>query len=183
MPGPDWRRHGSAVVRPFGHCHDGPIARRIGDRDLFVGNRHAADPERCDRSFESVLSLTREPRGRERSERPRQERAGAERSEATREQAPATTHHRPLIDGPGNDWAAFEAAADVACGLVDGEHTVLIHCSHGISRSPIVAATAIAVTEDRPLADALSVVRSARPPAVPHPELREQAVCYVAARR
>ncbi|WP_225334340.1 phosphatase [Halomicrobium urmianum] len=158
MVGPDWRRHGSAIVRPFGHCHDGPITRRIGDRDLFVGNVHAADPERCDRSFESVLSLT----------------CGS---------LPATTHHRPLVDGSENDWADFEAAADAACRLVGDGGSLLIHCSHGISRSPAVAAAAIAVSEDRSLADALSIASAARPPAVPHPKLHEQATCYVAARR
>ncbi len=157
MAGPDWDRLGTAVVRPFGRCHDGPIARRIGDRDLFVGNRHAADPEQYDRSFDRVLSLTAD-------------------------QAPATTHHQPLNDGPENDWPAFEAAADAARGL-PGDGRSLIHCSHGISRSPIVAAAAVAVVEHRPLADALSLVRSARPPAVPHPKLREQAVWYVAVNR
>jgi len=154
--GPDWWRHGQTVVRPFGYGHDRPIARRVGERDLFVGNAAAADHDRGVRSFESVLSLTAERR-------------------------PATTHHRPLVDGPDNEWTAFEAAADTACRLRRrmGE-SLLVHCSHGISRSAVVAGVAIAVKEDRSLREALAAVRAARPPATVHPALREHAIWYLA---
>jgi len=155
MRGPDWWRDGEAVVRPFGHRHDDPIVRRIDDRDLFLGNVHAADPSRHDRSFDHVLSATREPQ-------------------------PLTTHHRPLVDGPEADWTNFEAAADAARRLV-GDGSLLIHCSHGVSRSATLAAVALAVTEQQPLRDALSTVQSARPPAQPHPALHELAVVYLAA--
>jgi len=130
------------------------VARRVGGTDLFVGNEHAADPTRCDGSFDYVLSLTETVR-------------------------PATTHHRPLVDGAGNDWAAFAAAADTACRLV-GRGTLLIHCAHGISRSAVVAGVAVAATAGRSLRDAMESVRAARPPATVHPALREQAVCYLA---
>ncbi|MFB6140317.1 MAG: phosphatase [Halosimplex sp.] len=162
--GPDWWRHGDAVVRPFGYGHDEPIVRRVGDRDLFLGNAAAAeaataaDADGNDRSFDVVLSLTADP-------------------------VPATTHHRPLVDGPENDWPAFEAAADATCRLAaGGAGSLLVHCSHGISRSAAVAAVALAVTEDRPLRPALADVQSARPPAQPHPALHEQAVCYLGKR-
>ncbi|QLH85046.1 dual specificity protein phosphatase family protein [Halosimplex pelagicum] len=156
--GPDWWRAGTTVVRPFGYGHDAPIARRIDGTELFVGNAHAADRERCDRSFDRVLSVTAEPR-------------------------PATTHHRPLVDGPDNEWAAFEAAADTACRLLrEPGESLLVHCSHGISRSAVVTAVALAVSEERSLRDALALVRSARPPATVHPVLREQAVYYLAKR-
>ena len=154
MHGPDWWRDGRIVVRPFGYRHDDPIVQRIDDRDLFVGNVHAADAGRHDCSFDHVLS-------------------------ATRESQPTTTHHRPFVDGPRADWQPFEAAADTACRLV-GEGSLLIHCSHGISRSATLAAIALAVTEDRPFRDALSAVQSARPPAQPHPALHELAVAYLA---
>ncbi|QLH78716.1 dual specificity protein phosphatase family protein [Halosimplex rubrum] len=154
--GPDWWRHGETVVRPFGYGHDRPIARRVGDRDLFVGNAAAADRDRCARSFDHALSLTAEPRS-------------------------ATTHHRPLVDGPDNEWGAFEAAADAACRLLgEREGPLLVHCSHGVSRSAAVAAVAIAVTENRSLRDALALVRAARPPATVRPTLLEQAVWYLA---
>jgi atypical dual specificity phosphatase len=110
MHGPDWWRDGRAVVRPFGYRHDDPIVRRIDDRDLFVGNVHAA--------------------------------------------------------------------AETARRLV-GAGSLLIHCSHGVSRSATLAAIAI-LTEDRPFRDALSAVQSARPPAQPYPALHELAVAYLA---
>lgn len=162
--GPDWWRHGETVVRPFGYGHDRPIARRVGERDLFVGNTAAADPGRHDDydrtgalpGVDHVLSLTADP-------------------------LPATTHHRPLVDGPDNEWAAFEAAADAACRLLGARPgSLLVHCSHGISRSPTVTAVALAVVEDRSLREALALVRGARPPATVHPALREQAVLYLA---
>ncbi|MFC7138252.1 dual specificity protein phosphatase [Halosimplex aquaticum] len=154
MHGPDWWRDGRAVVRPFGHRHGDPVVRRIGDRDLFLGNVHAADPDRTDRSFDAVLSATREPQ-------------------------PSTTHHRPLVDGPEADWPAFEAAADTACRLL-GEGSLLIHCSHGVSRSATLAAVALAIRTGRSFREALSTVQSARPPAQPHPALHELAVVYLA---
>ena len=154
MHGPDWWRDGQAVVRPFGHRHDDPIVRRVGDRDCFLGNVHAADPSRHDRSFDHVLSATHDPQ-------------------------PLTTHHRPLVDGHEADWTSFESAADAACRLV-GDGSLLIHCLHGVSRSATLAAVALAVTEKRPLQGALSAVQSARPPAQPHPALHELAVFYLA---
>ena len=105
MHGPDWWRDGRAVVRPFGHRHDDPIVRRVGDRDCFLGNVHAADPSRHDRSFDHVLSATHDPQ-------------------------PLTTHHRPLVDGHEADWTSFESAADAACRLV-GDGSLLIHCLPG----------------------------------------------------
>ncbi|QPV62930.1 dual specificity protein phosphatase family protein [Halosimplex litoreum] len=163
--GPDWWRHDETVVRPFGYGHDRPIARRVCERDLFVGNAAAADPDRPDdhrtgapARGDNVLSLTAEPR-------------------------PATTHHRPLVDGPGNEWAAFEAAADTACRLLGSRPgSLLVHCSHGVSRSAAVAAVALAAAEDRSFRSALSDVQSARPPAQPHPALHEQAVYSLAKR-
>jgi len=156
LDGPDWWRHDEAVVRPFGYGHDDPVARRIGERDLFVGNVAAAESPRGDPPVERVLSLTADP-------------------------CRSTTHHRPLVDGPDNEWADFEAAADAACRLLrkPGE-PLLIHCSHGVSRSAVVAAVALAVVEDRSLRDALALVRMARPPATVHPALRQQAVWYLA---
>ncbi|WP_232701734.1 protein-tyrosine phosphatase family protein [Halobacterium wangiae] len=145
-------------VRPFGYTAKRPVLRRIGDRDLFLGNALAADPACHDRSFDVVLS-------------------------ATGDEHPLTTHHCPLADGPGNDWAAFEAAADAACDLHGRDGSTLIHCEAGISRSSTLAATAIAAEEDRTFVDALHSVQDARPHAVPHPALHELAVVYLAARR
>jgi hypothetical protein len=148
----------SVSVRPYGHVSDQPVVHQISSRDLFVGNRAAG--EQVDRitAVDSVLSLTADP-------------------------LETTTHHRPLVDGPTNDWRSFEAAADTARTLYDDDGTVLVHCKAGISRSATIAATAIAAAESRSFVDALHEVQDAHPDAVPHPALHEQAVCYLAAKR
>lgn len=143
-------------VRPFGVAPSVPVARRIGDRECVLGNRLAAEDGRADR-FERVLSLTEEP-------------------------VAATTHHRPLVDGPGAGWTSFAAAADAAAdALRDGE-TLLVHCSAGVSRSAAVFAAAIAAVGGRTVASTLDEVQAARPHAVPRPTLHELAVLYAAAR-
>lgn len=144
------------IVRPFDYVADEPIVRRIGDRELYLGNWFAADPEHHDHAFEYVLS-------------------------ATGDERPLTTHHHPLDDGPGNDWSAFEAAVDAARRLYRRDGSVLIHCKAGISRSSVLAATTIAAEEDRRLDEAFAIVHDARPHAVPHPALHESAVVYLAA--
>lgn len=148
LPGPH--------VRPIG-CHpETPIVRRIGDRDLFLGNRHAADPERAPRSFDAVCTVAEE-------------------------RSPATTHHVPLVDGPEAEWARFKDAVETARSLHRSEGSVLVHCKAGISRSTTVLATTIATEEGRPLREAFEHVWAARPHAVAHPRLHELAVWYVAA--
>ena len=143
-------------VRPKGYVEDEAVVRRIGDRDLYLGNEAAADPERHDRTFEYVLS-------------------------ASSEAYPLTTHHRPLTDGPGNAWTAFEDAVDTARRLYRREGSLLVHCRAGISRSTTLVATALAAEEDRRFRDALALVQDARPAALPHPALHELAVVYLAA--
>ncbi|NHN48842.1 dual specificity protein phosphatase family protein [Halostella sp. JP-L12] len=143
-------------VRPKGYVADEPIVRRIGERDLFLGNGLAAHPEEHDRTFEHVLS-------------------------ATAEERPLTTHHHPLTDGRGIEWPAFEAAADAARDLYRRDGRTLIHCRAGVSRSATLVATALAAEEGREFRDALADVHEARPLAMPHPALHESAVVYLAA--
>lgn len=145
------------AVRPIGYVEDDPIIRRIGERDLYLGNKHAADPGQHDQSFRYVLSLSTED-------------------------YPRTTHHHPLDDGPGNDWTAFERAVDTARRLYQQDGSVLIHCTAGVSRSSTVVATVLAAEESRQLRESLSTVLQARPSATPHPALHELAVVYLAAR-
>lgn len=156
-------RGSNLFVRPLGYVEDAPVVRRVGDRDLYLGNAHAADPDRYDPEgdtvpdFEHVLTVARD--------------AG-----------PLTTHHRPLVDGSDCDWATFERAVDAARRLYREPGPLLIHCRAGISRSSAVVATTLAAEADRPFADALAVVQEARPYAVPHPRLHELGVVYLAAR-
>lgn len=146
----------SPLIRPLGYVEDHPVLRRIGDRDLYLGNASAADPARRDGvEFEYVLTLT--------------------------DVQPGTTHHHPLVDGEGTEWRAFEAAVDTASDLHRREGPLLVHCKAGVSRSATVTATLLAATENRSFADALGEVQEARPYATPNPALHELAVYYLAA--
>ena len=144
------------VVRPLGYVENEPVIRRIGDRDLYLGNGHAADPTCRDRAFEYVLSVSTDC-------------------------YPLTTHHHPLDDGPDNEWDRFERAVDTARTLYDRDGSLLIHCTAGISRSSTLVAATLAAEEKREFHDALSVVQRARPSATPHPALHELAIVYLAA--
>ena len=143
-------------MRPKGYVADRAVVRRVGGRDLFLGNALAAHPDEHDLSFDSVLS-------------------------ATDEERPFTTHHHPLTDGPGIESRSFEAAVDDARRLYRRDGRVLIHCRAGISRSAALVATALAAEEGRAFADALDEVHEARPLAMPHPALHESGVVYLAA--
>lgn len=143
------------IVRPFGYVGDEPVVRRVGDRALFLGNLHAGDTAIGER-FDHVVSLTADPQ-------------------------PATTYHRPLVDGYDVEWARFADAVDTTRRLHGTDGSVLVHCKAGVSRSSAVLASTLAAAEGRRFRDALSEVQAARPIAMPHPGLHEQAVCYLAA--
>lgn len=145
------------TVRPLAYVEDYPVIRRIGERDLYLGNVHAADPDQHDRSFEFVLSLTSEPQ-------------------------PATTHHNPLVDGVDAEWQRFERAVDTARSLYRRDEPLLVHCRGGISRSTAVLAATLAAEEHYSLREALSSVQRHRPVAMPNPPLHLLAVVYLAAR-
>lgn len=147
----------SVLVRPFGYVPDEAVVRRVGEREAYIGNAHAADPAYHDRSFEHVLSATHDPK-------------------------PLTTHHHSLADGPDNEWRAFAAAVDDTRTLLAKDGATLVHCRAGVSRSATLLATAIAAEERRSFRDALDDVQAARPAAMPHPALFESAVVYLAAR-
>jgi len=57
----------------------------------------------------------------------------------------------PLVDGPQCDSAAFGRAIDETRDLLAAGETVLVHCAAGASRSPSVAATALALRSGRGL--------------------------------
>jgi atypical dual specificity phosphatase len=142
------------IARPFGFVGDEPVVRRIGDRPLFIGNLHAGDTAVGER-FDHVVSLTADPR-------------------------PATTYHRPLVDGYDVEWRRFADAVDTTRRLHGTDGSVLVHCKAGVSRSSAVLASTLAVAEGRRFRDALSEVQAARPIAMPHPGLHRQAIYYLA---
>ncbi|QCC51904.1 dual specificity protein phosphatase family protein [Halapricum salinum] len=141
---------------PFWFGEDKPVVRRIGERDLYLGNWQAADPERSDQAFDHVVS-------------------------ATFREYPRTTHHHPMADGPETDWETFAAAVDDARSCYRAEGSLLVHCTAGVSRSSSILGTLLAVEEGLALEAALDLVREARPCATPHPALHSLAVLYVAA--
>lgn len=130
------------------------VLKRIGDRELFIGDVESARPEMHDRSFETVVSLTLESE-------------------------PLTDVHHPLKDGPGNTQAAFDAAVDDAREALRSEGTVLIHCAAGISRSTTVLSTAVAAEEDREFDEVVEEVRESRSEVAPNAALRYLARQYL----
>lgn len=81
----------------------------------------------------------------------------------------------PMMDGPQNSREAFETAvAAVGSRLATGEKT-LLHCSAGASRSPAVAAAALALHRDSELEAAFQQILTRRPEADPHDALIRQA--------
>lgn len=149
-------REANVLVRPFGYVPDRAVIRRIGDRNVYIGNGHAADPAYHDETFEHVLSASSDP-------------------------YPLTTRHHPLVDGHDVEWQAFEAAVDATRTLIRCGCPSLVHCRAGISRSAAILTAAIAVEDDVGVRNALDRVHDARPLAMPHPALFENAVLYHAA--
>ena len=143
-------------LRPIGYVDDSPVVAPLGYRGLYLGNRHAADDDRHDRSFAAVVSVSSDPYA-------------------------LTTHHHPLTDGEGNDWGVFVAAVDAVRRLSRGDGEVLVNCKAGVSRSTAVLATAVAAERGASFRDGLAVVERARAQAVPHPALVELGVVYLAA--
>ncbi len=93
----------------------------------------------------------------------------------------ATTHHCPLVDGPGNDYADFARTVETTRRLTSERDSVLVHCRAGVSRSATVTATVLAARENRGFHEAFGLVAARRRVAVAHPALCFLAVCYLAA--
>ena len=84
-------------------------------------------------------------------------------------------HSVPLIDGPQNNREQFTTAVEeTVTALTDGER-VLVHCAAGASRSPTVAATALALVQKMNLEDAIQEVADSRDAVDPHEALLRQA--------
>jgi len=88
----------------------------------------------------------------------------------------------PVVDGPQSDPAAFERAVTAVSSRLDGGG-VLVHCSAGASRSPAVAATALALHEGIDLDDAFRRVSARRDAVDPHDALVRRAASVFVDRR
>jgi protein-tyrosine phosphatase len=84
-------------------------------------------------------------------------------------------HSIPLIDGPQHSREQFRNAVEATIAALETEGAVLVHCSAGASRSPTVAATALALAQDRDLEAALQQVADNRVAVDPHEALLRQA--------
>jgi len=69
----------------------------------------------------------------------------------------------PLVDGDGNDCRLLDLAIDTVAELIQSKLRVLIACSGGMSRSPLITAAALAQTDGMSFSEALHVVTSTGP--------------------
>jgi len=88
----------------------------------------------------------------------------------TKDKHDNTDIHLPLTDGE-NEFRKYIKTIDKCYDEYIEKDKVLIHCSVGISRSPAVAATIIAMDEGKTFEKAMVDVRSERIIANPEPAL------------
>jgi len=69
----------------------------------------------------------------------------------------------PLIDGEGNSSKRLNMVIDLAATCLTDRIRLLIRCSMGMSRSPMIAAAAIARVRRIPLEEALAEVAAGAP--------------------
>ncbi|OSP08266.1 hypothetical protein B9H04_06800 [Halorubrum ezzemoulense DSM 17463] len=81
----------------------------------------------------------------------------------------------PMLDGPQNDLERFEQAVSHVLSVLQTDESLLVHCSAGASRSPAVAATALALADDIGLEAAVDQLVTRRSAVDPHEALIRQA--------
>jgi hypothetical protein len=69
----------------------------------------------------------------------------------------------PLLDGSGNAPWLLRAAVETVAGLLRSKTPTLLFCGAGVSRTPIIAAAAIAHLRSCSLTEAVSVVAQSGP--------------------
>lgn len=69
----------------------------------------------------------------------------------------------PLLDGAGNPAWLIRSAVDCVAGLLREEVPTLVFCSAGMSRSPVIAAAAIARLGNGSLVEALVAIAGLGP--------------------
>jgi hypothetical protein len=120
--------------------HPQALAVRIGDRQVWLGNGGAAEPNHLSElgvEPDRVVSLTRHQTG-------------------------ATTDHYPLTDAVINNQSVFAKAVETTRRCYRQGTVVLVHCAAGISRSATVVATTLAAEEDYSLTRAIDTVEQYR---------------------
>ncbi|MGH2452288.1 MAG: dual specificity protein phosphatase family protein [bacterium] len=80
---------------------------------------------------------------------------------------------------PIEDWSPqaviehLDEAVELLSRLLAEEQVVYLHCTAGVNRSPSVALAYLVKVQHLSLAEALQIVRRARPAAQPYPEVLE----------
>jgi hypothetical protein len=69
----------------------------------------------------------------------------------------------PLLDGPGNDPAQLYLATTTVANLLEKRVSVLVCCGGGMSRSPTVAAAALAMVYQETPEDCLKKIAADHP--------------------
>jgi hypothetical protein len=64
----------------------------------------------------------------------------------------------PIVDGVGNNRTTLRLVVETLAALVQADVPTLVFCSAGMSRSPLIAAAAIARLSGQPLLDCLSQI-------------------------
>ncbi len=80
-----------------------------------------------------------------------------------------------MMDGPQNSRDAFETAVGEVLARLDAGEVSLVHCLAGGSRSPAVAATALAIHTNSDLTTVFQQIQDRRPAVDPHDALFRQA--------
>ena len=81
-----------------------------------------------------------------------------------------------MMDGPRNKQETFRTAVEAVLAGLDRGETTLVHCSRGASRSPSVAATAVALHTESSIEEAFELIVELRDEFDAHPALVRQAV-------
>jgi protein-tyrosine phosphatase len=69
----------------------------------------------------------------------------------------------PLVDGPGNEARLLSLAITTLANLIEKKESVLVCCGAGLSRSPAIAAAALAMVFQEPPDDCLKQVAEHHP--------------------
>ena len=69
----------------------------------------------------------------------------------------------PLIDGTGNPPWLLRLAMETVKSLLRSDTSTLVYCSAGLSRSPCIAAAAVALVRECPLDDGLKLMLQSGP--------------------
>jgi protein-tyrosine phosphatase len=69
----------------------------------------------------------------------------------------------PLVDGVGNSGSLLRAATQTVAMLLDMRTPTLVYCSNGMSRSPAIAAAALAMFTGKTAASCLELIAELGP--------------------